>query len=95
MSGLSALSIDWENMDDFDVNVDHSEGINNDFVQKQKEQQGNEEGEGGDKVESLQDGEEGYGPIQTVGPRTARRSSLRTPNMNANANANMNVSFDM
>ena len=29
MSGLSALSIDWENMDDFDVNVDHSEHINN------------------------------------------------------------------
>lgn len=29
MSGLSALSIDWENMDDFDVNVDHSAHINN------------------------------------------------------------------
>mmetsp|Transcript_27775 Transcript_27775/g.59386 ORF Transcript_27775/g.59386 Transcript_27775/m.59386 type:complete len:682 (+) Transcript_27775:255-2300(+) len=29
MSTLSALSIDWENMDDFDVNVDHSEHINN------------------------------------------------------------------
>jgi hypothetical protein len=29
MSGLSALSIDWENMDDFDINVDHSEHINN------------------------------------------------------------------
>jgi len=29
MSGLSALSIDWENMDDFDVNVDHSQHINN------------------------------------------------------------------
>jgi hypothetical protein len=28
MSGLSALSIDWENMEDFDVNVDHSEHIN-------------------------------------------------------------------
>jgi hypothetical protein len=27
MSGLSALSIDWENMDDFDVNVDHSSHI--------------------------------------------------------------------
>lgn len=34
MSGLSALSIDWENMDDFDINVDHSEGINNDIVQQ-------------------------------------------------------------
>mmetsp|Transcript_5287 Transcript_5287/g.12585 ORF Transcript_5287/g.12585 Transcript_5287/m.12585 type:complete len:689 (+) Transcript_5287:222-2288(+) len=29
MSGLSALSIDWENLEDFDVNVDHSEHINN------------------------------------------------------------------
>mmetsp|Transcript_48990 Transcript_48990/g.118656 ORF Transcript_48990/g.118656 Transcript_48990/m.118656 type:complete len:737 (+) Transcript_48990:397-2607(+) len=29
MSGLSALSIDWENMDDFDINVDHSAHINN------------------------------------------------------------------
>ena len=28
MSGLSALSIDWENLEDFDVNVDHSEHIN-------------------------------------------------------------------
>lgn len=27
MSGLSALSIDWENMDDFDINVDHSSHI--------------------------------------------------------------------
>lgn len=29
MSGLSALSIDWENMEDFDVNVDHSAHIDN------------------------------------------------------------------
>lgn len=29
MSGLSALSIDWENMEDFDVTVDHSAHINN------------------------------------------------------------------
>jgi hypothetical protein len=28
MSGLSALSIDWENLDDFDVDVDHSENVN-------------------------------------------------------------------
>jgi hypothetical protein len=32
MSGLSALSIDWENMDDFDINVDHSAHINSDGV---------------------------------------------------------------
>jgi hypothetical protein len=31
MSGLSALSIDWENLDDFDVNVDHSAHINNEY----------------------------------------------------------------
>jgi len=29
MSGLSALSIDWENLEDFDVNVDHSAHIDN------------------------------------------------------------------
>jgi len=29
LSALSALSIDWENMEDFDVNVDHSAHINN------------------------------------------------------------------
>lgn len=28
MSGLSALSIDWENLDDFDLDVDHSAHIN-------------------------------------------------------------------
>ena len=39
MSGLSALSIDWENMDDFDINVDHSAGINNDIVNSQQQHQ--------------------------------------------------------
>ncbi len=29
MSGLSALSIDWENMEDFDITVDHSSHIDN------------------------------------------------------------------
>lgn len=29
LSSLSALSIDWENLDDFDLDVDHSAGINN------------------------------------------------------------------
>jgi hypothetical protein len=29
MSGLSALSIDWENLEDFDVEVDHSAHVNN------------------------------------------------------------------
>ncbi len=40
MSGLSALSIDWENMEDFDINVDHSAHINNDIINNQ--QQGNQ-----------------------------------------------------
>jgi hypothetical protein len=31
LSGLSALSIDWENMDDFDIDVDHSAHVNNDL----------------------------------------------------------------
>eukprot|EP00560_Eucampia_antarctica_P005977 CAMPEP_0197824288 /NCGR_PEP_ID=MMETSP1437-20131217/1543_1 /TAXON_ID=49252 ORGANISM="Eucampia antarctica, Strain CCMP1452" /NCGR_SAMPLE_ID=MMETSP1437 /ASSEMBLY_ACC=CAM_ASM_001096 /LENGTH=768 /DNA_ID=CAMNT_0043423841 /DNA_START=53 /DNA_END=2360 /DNA_ORIENTATION=+ len=35
MSGLSALSIDWENMEDFDINVDHSAHINNGGVNNQ------------------------------------------------------------
>jgi len=34
MSGLSALSIDWENLDDFDVDVDHSAHINNNNLPK-------------------------------------------------------------
>lgn len=36
MSGLSALSIDWENLEDFDVNVDHSAHINNAGVNKKE-----------------------------------------------------------
>lgn len=35
MSGLSALSIDWENLEDFDVNVDHSAHINNGGMKKE------------------------------------------------------------
>lgn len=96
MSGLSALSIDWENMDDFDVNLDHSEGINNDIVNLHKDQR--EKGVDNSRKDSEQpikeeEEEEEYGPIQRVGPRTARRSSLRNPTIN-NANANVNVSFD-
>jgi len=40
MSGLSALSIDWDNIDDFDVNVDHSAHItNSEFKQRYQQQQ--------------------------------------------------------
>lgn len=34
MSGLSALSIDWENLEDFDLEVDHSAHINNNQMGK-------------------------------------------------------------
>ena len=40
MSGLSALSIDWENLEDFDLEVDHSAHINNSQI-------GNKMGGGG------------------------------------------------
>ena len=88
MSGLSALSIDWENMEDFDINVDHSEGINNDIVNAQQQQQ-----------QQQQNGEPSYdyeaaGPDTGSGPRVARRSSLRK-NIPVNPSANMNVSFNM
>ena len=93
MSGLSALSIDWENMDDFDINVDHSEGINNDIVNAQQQQFHEQRKE---ENSSNMHGEPNYGyePVERgrSGPRTARRSSLRR---NINPAANMNVSFNM
>eukprot|EP00985_Skeletonema_marinoi_P030104 scaffold30536_cov73-Skeletonema_marinoi.AAC.1 len=93
MSGLSALSIDWENMDDFDINVDHSEGINNDIVNAQQQQQQQQKGE--DTAGNTREPNYGYeaaGP--SAGPRVARRSSLRR-NIPVNPSANMNVSFNM
>jgi hypothetical protein len=57
MSGLSALSIDWENMDDFDVTVDHSEGINNDVIQSQQQlQEGQMNQARGYQEDELRDG---------------------------------------
>lgn len=109
MSGLSALSIDWENMDDFDVNVDHSAGINNDIIngqqaaQQAKQGQGNQ-GSSPNSAEGQQgqdNGTGGYGQQppnnHQGGPRVARRSSLRK-NIPFNPNGNMaayNVSFNM
>jgi hypothetical protein len=62
MSGLSALSIDWENMDDFDINVDHSSHINN----------------GGSPVGRLPSGDGvGDGQTMGGGGAGGRRSSLR------------------
>lgn len=72
MSGLSALSIDWENMEDFDVNVDHSAGINNDIINgQQQQQQGNQQGQnnlnqavGQHQQGGSQDGAGAYGQQQ-------------------------------
>lgn len=109
MSGLSALSIDWENMDDFDVNVDHSAGINNDIIDGQRQQQ---QGQGnpnpaaeGQQHGGQDNGVGAYGQQQQQmqhgghmgGPRVARRSSLRK-NIPANPNnvsQAYNVSFNM
>lgn len=62
MSGLSALSIDWENMEDFDVNVDHSAHINNNLPS-------NNDLLGGNDMM--------MGPPIGGGGRAGRRSSLR------------------
>lgn len=87
MSGLSALSIDWENMDDFDVNVDHSAGINNDIINGQR-QQGQAISNPGSESSGLSSG-------QHSGGQVVRRSSLRK-NLPVNPNGNMfNVSFNM
>lgn len=103
MSGLSALSIDWENMDDFDVNVDHSAGINNDVINAQAEGQQNGQGNPNPAAEgqgSEDNGTSQYGqgqPQMNGGGRVARRSSMRK-NIPMNPNANQaayNVSFNM
>merc|ERR1712007_54215 len=98
MSGLSALSIDWENMEDFDINVDHSAGINNDIIDGQQQQQAQpkeeqQQGEGGspgnsDNGAGEYDDQEG----PSRGPKVARRSSLRNPIVQ---NGSLNVSFNM
>mmetsp|Transcript_23159 Transcript_23159/g.50142 ORF Transcript_23159/g.50142 Transcript_23159/m.50142 type:complete len:768 (-) Transcript_23159:83-2386(-) len=100
MSGLSALSIDWENMDDFDVNVDHSAGINNDIINGQQQAQAAQGGgNGGQEGGSQDNGTGGYGQqqpqaggVHMAGPRAARRSSLRK---NINVGTAFNVSFNM
>lgn len=80
MSGLSALSIDWENMDDFDINVDHSSHINNGM--NPPNQMGGNDG--------LLDPK----PIGAGGPGGRRRSSLRQPFVMGGGNDNdAHVSF--
>ena len=100
MSGLSALSIDWENMEDFDINVDHSEGINNDIVNAQQQQQQQQQ----QPQSQQQKGEDSASNMHRVpsyevhGPgvgRVARRSSLRKNIPVSGSGNNMNVSFNM
>jgi hypothetical protein len=79
MSGLSALSIDWENMEDFDVNVDHSAHINN----------------GTNPSDSLNGTDIMIDPRLLVGgERGGRRSSLRQSFMVGNRSNNNNSSSD-
>lgn len=91
MSGLSALSIDWENMDDFDINIDHSAGINNDIIDGQQQQAQPKDDQQpqlqGDGSPGVGDGEQG----PSRGPKVARRSSLCNPIQNGS----LNVSFNM
>ena len=97
MSGLSALSIDWENMEDFDVDVDHSEGINNDIIQQQQQEQ-QQQPQQEKQNQGDQDPAEEYGQQDMPPPadhqRFGRRSSLRK-NIPVNPNGAYNVSFNM
>jgi hypothetical protein len=79
MSGLSALSIDWENMDDFDINVDHSAHINNGM--NPPSQMGGNDG--------LLDPK----PIGGGGGGNRRRSSLRQPFVVGGSDNDAHVSF--
>jgi len=111
MSGLSALSIDWENMEDFDINVDHSEGINNDIVNAQQQQQQLQQQQlpqqqlpqqqlpqqhkGDDHANGMYR-EPSY-DYEAAGPGVGRvaRRSSMRKNIPVNPSANMNVSFNM
>lgn len=96
MSGLSALSIDWENMEDFDINVDHSAGINNDIIDGQQQQQAqpndDQKQSEGSSHGTASGGEYGDQDGPSRGPKVARRSSLRNPIVQ---NGSLNVSFNM
>jgi hypothetical protein len=70
MSGLSALSIDWENMDDFDIDVDHSAHINNGGMG------GHQMGGNGTAVGAMGGYELEFKPMGGAG---GRRSSMRQP----------------
>jgi hypothetical protein len=71
MSGLSALSIDWENMEDFDISVDHSAHVDN--------SNNNALGEAAAAAASAM-GSFDMDP-KPIGSAGARRSSMRQPLM--------------
>ena len=83
MSGLSALSIDWENMEDFDINVDHSAHVNN----------ANNMGAAAAAAAGAM-GNFDMDP-KPLGAATARRSSMRQPLMGGapGAEGDAHVSF--
>ncbi len=87
MSGLSALSIDWENMDDFDVNLDHSAGINNDIINRQQQQGLTAQGQQGHGNGNQSD--------QKDGQRADIRSRIRYNIPISNGGSANNVSFNM
>jgi hypothetical protein len=97
MSGLSALSIDWDNMDDFDVNVDHSEGINNDIIQRQQQPQTNQgqmaRGRQEDELHDSGGSQLNRAGLHSLGGQgVVRRSSLRKSAVLANGGT-AHVSF--
>ena len=97
MSGLAARSIDWENMDDFDINLDHSAGINNDIINRQQQQGLTAQGQQG-QGNGNQPDQKGTGGGQDnggYGQLADRRSSLRYNIPVPNGASAHNVSFNM
>lgn len=87
MSGLSALSIDWENMDDFDIDVDHSAHINpgqNMGMAAAAAAGGGPMMAGGLDLDP-----------RPIGANGARRSSMRTHLMASGPGGDAHVSFDL
>jgi hypothetical protein len=97
MSGLSALSIDWENMDDFDINIDHSAGINNDIINFQQQQGQSAQGQQGQRNvnQSEQNCSGGDQDNEGYGHQAERRSSMRCNIPVSNGGSAHNVSFNM
>ena len=86
MSGLSALSIDWENMEDFDINVDHSAHVNGNNAMGAAAAAAAAGAMGGFDMDP-----------KPMGAATARRSSMRQPLMGTapGAEGDAHVSFKL